>query len=131
MSFILLLSMGCMLLALHALPLRVHRCIVRQQTVSLQLGDGTTTGRGFNARPRSGTADGVLSGRGGGAVGAGSKSRAQQVATASSNSTCICGSGALYMNCCKLLHDQAKGSYDDDDDDDVPYCTVSLYISSI
>ena len=126
--------MGCMLLALHALPPCVHRCIVRQKTVSLQLGDGTTTGRGFNARPRPGTADGVLSGRGGGAVGAGSKSRAQQVATASSNSTCICGSGDLYRNCCKLLHDQAKGSYDDDDDDDdddVPYCTVSLYMSSI
>lgn len=98
--------------------------------MSLQLGDGTTTGRGFNARPRPGTADGVLSGRGGGAVGAGSMSKAQQIATASSNSTCICGSGALYRNCCKLLHDQAKGSYENDDDD-VPYCTVSLFMSSI
>lgn len=114
-----LFSMGCMLLALHALPPHVHRCIVRQQTASLQLGGGTT-GRGFNARPKPSATDGVPV-TVGGAVGGVSKSRAQQVATASFNSTCVCGSEALYRDCCKLLHDQATGS---DADADVPNCTI-------
>jgi len=91
---------GCMLLALYALRKRIHRhrCIKRHCSISLQLGDGA--GRGFDSRPRVGAGTGA----------AGSKATLKaQVATANRNSTCICGSGSLYRDCCKLLHDQTTG----------------------